>query len=272
MPHNDALVFAVVVLVGAVVIMAVGVVRVLRRSRYTLAQAALLALSRFFTRILWRTRIEGTWDIPPNQGVMIVSNHRCPFDPAIIAMAVDRVMRWMVAKEYCESPFSGPFLRPFGVVPTSRAGHDTAATKMMIRYAEQGEIVGLFPEGRINDTDEFMLPAHVGAAMIALRARVPVVPFYIEGSPYNGTVLGCLLMRAHVRFVIGRPIDLAPWYGREHEREVLEELIKRFVREIARLAGREDFEPRISGGTAGTNRSSRRQSDTPPRQSGDGSG
>jgi 1-acyl-sn-glycerol-3-phosphate acyltransferase len=272
MPHNNALILAVAALVGAAAIVALGVFLARRRSPYTLAQAALLTLSRFFTRAVWRTRIEGSWDIPPGQGVMIVSNHRCPFDPAIIALAVDRVMRWMVAKEYCESRFSGPFLRPFGVVPTSRAGHDTAATKMMIRYAEQGEIVGLFPEGRINDTDEFMLPAHVGAAMIALKARVPVVPCYIEGSPYNGTILGCLVIRARVRLVIGRPIDLAPWYGRESEREVLEELTRRFVGEIARLAGREDFEPQTSGGTAGTSRSCRRRSGTPPRQSGDGSG
>jgi len=245
-PH-DTQFLAVAVLAAMAIALVGAVVLYFRRSSYTTAQTALLTLSSLFTRILWRTQIVGRWPIPHGQGVVIVSNHRCPFDPAFIALAVDRVMRWMVAKEYCEHPVMGLFLRPFGPVPTSRGGHDTAATKMVIRYAQQGEIVGLLPEGRINDTDQFMLPGRPGVAMIALRARVPVVPVYIDGAPYNGTTLGCLLMPARVRVTIGRPIDLAPCYGHEDDREVLEELTKRFLGEIARLAGRDDFEPQIAG-------------------------
>jgi len=243
---NDTRILAVVVLAGMTVVLVGMVVHSLRRSPYTPAQAALLAFASLFTRVLWRARIVGSWPIARGHGAVIVSNHRCPFDPAFIALAVDRVMRWMVAKEYCEHPLMGLFLRPFGPVPTSRAGQDTAATKRIIRYAEQGEIVGLLPEGRINDTGAFMLPGRPGVAMIALRARVPVVPCYIDGAPYDGTTLGCLLMPARVRVVIGRPIDLSPYYGREDDREVLEELTKRFLREIAQLANRGDFEPTIA--------------------------
>jgi len=244
---DDTQILAVAALLGMAAVPLGAVVLRFRRSPYTTAQTALLALAGLFTRILWRARVVGRWPISRGRGVVIVSNHRCPFDPAFIALAVDRVMRWMVAKEYCEHPLTGLFLRPFGPVPTSRGGHDTAATKMIIRYAEQGEIVGLFPEGRINNTKQFMLPGRPGVAMIALRARVPVVPIYIDGSPYDGTTLGCLLMPARVRVEIGRPIDLAPYYGREGERDVLEELTKRFLDEIARLAGCADFEPRIAG-------------------------
>ena len=236
----------VLILLAAAIIGAV--VMYFRRSPYTVAQASLLALSGLFTRFLWRSQVVGTFSIPQEQGVVIVSNHRCPFDPAFIALGVNRVMRWMVAKEYCEHPLMGPFLRPFGPVPTSRAGHDTAATKMIIRYAQEGDIVGLFPEGRINETDQFMLPGRPGVAMIALKARVPVVPCYIEGAPYNPRyILGCMLMPARVRVIFGPPIDLSPYYGRENEREVLEEITKRLLSELARLAGREDFEPKIAG-------------------------
>jgi 1-acyl-sn-glycerol-3-phosphate acyltransferase len=223
------------------------------RSRYTTAQALLLGLASLFTRILWRTRIVGRWPIPRGHGVVIVSNHRGPFDPAFIALAVDRVMRWMVAKEYCEHWFMGRFLRPFGPISTSRGGTDTAATKMAVRYAQSGEIVGLFPEGRINNTSQLLLPGRLGVAMIALRARVPVVPCYIDGAPYDGTTFGCLLMPARVRVTIGHPIDLSPYYGREGDREVLEELTKRFLRELAILAGRPDFEPQVVGRAARPN-------------------
>ena len=241
-------ILAVVVVAALAIMLVFLVVRYFQRSSYTVAQAALLALAGLFTRYLWRTRVVGFWPIPRGQGAVIVSNHRCPFDPAFIALAVDRVMRWMVAKEYCEHPFMGFFLRPFGPVPTTRGGTDTAAVKMIVRYAEQGEIVGLFPEGRINNTDEFLLPGRPGVAMIALKARVPVVPCYIEGAPHNRRwLLGCLLMRARVRVTIGGPIDLSPYYGREGEREVIEEITKQLLRELARLAGRTDFEPQIAG-------------------------
>jgi 1-acyl-sn-glycerol-3-phosphate acyltransferase len=244
---DDTQILAAVVLAGMAAALAWGVARRLRRSPYTTVQTILLTLNMLVTRILWRAEVVGSFAIPHGQGAVLISNHRCPLDPGIIALGVDRVMHWMVAKEYCDHPLTGPFLRPFGVVPTRRGGHDTAATKMIVRYARQGELVGVLPEGRINDTDQFMLPGRSGAAMIALKARAPVVPFYIEGAPYRGSVLGCLLMPAHVRMTIGQPIDLSDYHGREDDREILDELTKRFIREIAKLANRPDFKPEITG-------------------------
>ena len=55
--------------------------------------------------------------------------------------------------------------------------------------------------------------------MIALKARVPIIPCYVTGSPYNGWVLGPLITPAKVRLVIGEPMDLSAYYGREGERE-----------------------------------------------------
>ncbi|MBN1591088.1 MAG: 1-acyl-sn-glycerol-3-phosphate acyltransferase [Pirellulales bacterium] len=244
---NDTKVLAAVVLAGLAAALVCGLVHRIRRSPYTTVQAALLTLNKLVTRILWRAEVVGSVSVPRDQGVVLICNHRCPLDPGIIALGVDRIMHWMVAKEYCDHWLCGAVLRPFGMVPTRRSGHDTAATKLIVRYAQEGQIVGVLPEGRINDTERFMLPGRPGAAMIALKARVPVVPCYIDGAPYDGTILGCLFMPAHVRLTIGRPIDLSPYYGRENERAVLEELTKRFMLEIAKLAGRSDFEPEIAG-------------------------
>ena len=69
----------------------------------------------------------------------------------------------------------------------------------------------------------------------------------MSGSPNPGTSLGPLVTPAKVQLVIGEPIDLSPYYGREDDREVLVELTKQFLREIARLAGQPDFEPQLAG-------------------------
>ncbi|MCX7424670.1 MAG: lysophospholipid acyltransferase family protein [Planctomycetia bacterium] len=247
LPPAETKMLAVGVLAVMGVVLTLVIVRALRHSPYRPAQSIVLAWARITTRILWRARVSGPLPIPPGQGAVIVSNHRCPFDPAFMTLAVDRIMHWMVAKEYCEHPLMGLVLRIFEPIPTNRGGVDTAATKLTIRYAQQGEIVGLFPEGRLNTTRQFMLPGRPGVAMIALRSRVPVIPCYIEGSPYNGTTLGCLLMPAKVRLVVGLPIDLSPYYDRDNDREVLEDLTARFMREIAALAGRPDYEPVVAG-------------------------
>ncbi len=218
-----------------------------KNSPYKPAQNFVFAYNHVMAKILWRARIEGRLELPPGQGAVIICNHHSPIDPSFIALAADRIVHWMVAKEYCQHPLLGWFFRICEAIPTNRAGIDTAATKAAIRYAREGDLVGLLPEGRINTTDQTLLPGRPGAAMIALRAQVPVIPCYLTGSPYDGTILGCFKMPAKVRLRIGEPIDISAYYDRAHDREVLEMLTKQFLAEMARLAGNPDFQPQLAG-------------------------
>ena len=99
----------------------------------------------------------------------------------------------------------------------------------------------------MNVTDELLLPGRSGAALIALRARVPVIPCYVENPPYDGTALGSFFMKAHARVVMGQPIDLSEYYDREGDKSVLPELTKRFLHEIAKLAGQPNYAVKAVG-------------------------
>ena len=223
------------------------VVVMLRRSPFSPAQSVIYALAYVVSRVLWRVTVHSRFPVPPGQGAVIVCNHRSSLDPSFIALTVPRVVHWLVAREYCEFFLFRGLLRLCGSIPTNRGGIDTAATKTAIRIVEQGGLVGLFPEGRINTTHRTLLPGHPGAAMIALKARAPVVPCYIRGAPYDGTLLGCLLMTAAVRLEIGQPIDLSAYFDRAGDRELLDELTLRFLKAIAQLAGDNDFQPQLAG-------------------------
>jgi 1-acyl-sn-glycerol-3-phosphate acyltransferase len=218
-----------------------------RRMGVSQAQLPIYMFNQFMTRVRWRARIEGRIRLPQGHGAVIVCNHIGPVDPAFIALACDRPVHWMVAREYCKLPLVGLALRILEVIPTGRSGIDTAATKLAIRYAQQGDLVGMFPEGRINDSRQFMLPGRAGAAMVALRARVPVVPCYIEGSPFGGQIFRFFFLTAKARLKVGRPIDLTEYYDRAGDREVQRWLTRRFMREIAALAGMPDYEPELAG-------------------------
>jgi 1-acyl-sn-glycerol-3-phosphate acyltransferase len=203
-------------------------------------------VGQFLTRTLWRARVEGRMRWVKNQGAVVVCNHRGPIDPAFVGLACDGPVHWMVAKEYFNYPFFGAMLRYLEAVPTGRRGIDTAATKQILRYAGSGEMVGVFPEGRINTTDRVLLPGYTGAVVIALKARVPIVPCFVSGSPYDPKKIhGFLFQRAQTVFRVGTPIDLTPYYDRAEDRDVQEELTRRVLRAIAALAGRPDYEPEL---------------------------
>jgi 1-acyl-sn-glycerol-3-phosphate acyltransferase len=221
--------------------------RASRRLPLSLAQSFWYGVNYFIARLVWRARVSGPLPIAPDRGAVIVCNHRSSLDPSFIEIATNRVVHWMVAKEYCAHWAMGWILRLAEVIPVNRGGVDTQATKAAIRYARSGGLVALFPEGRINTTAQRLLPGRPGAALIALKARVPVIPCYVHGSPYDGTPLGCLLMPAKVDVRIGQPMDLSEYYGREDEREVLEALTRRFLAAIATLAGDPDFQPKLAG-------------------------
>jgi len=214
-------------------------------TRYTWPQAPIYLLNLVYTRVVWRAKVEGT--LPRDSGAVIVSNHRSSIDPLFIQLASDRIVHWMVAREYALHPLLAWAFRITESIPVSRGGVDTAATKMTIRYAQQGGLVGLFPEGRINMTQALLLPGRPGAALIALRAKVPVIPCYVEGAPFDGTEFGCFLMTAKTRVKIGEPIDLSDYYGQADNREVQGEITKLFLREIAALAGVDDWQGELAG-------------------------
>ena len=226
-----------------------------RRTRYTLPQAVLYSVNTLVTRVLWRAQISGSLPLAPHEGGVIVSNHRSGIDPLLIQLTTKRVVHWMVAREYIEHPSMAWAFRILRSIPVNRGGVDTAATKLAIRIAKQGGLVGNFPEARVNVTERLLLPGRSGAALIALRARVRVVPCYVIDPPYDGSALGPFLMTGKARVLVGSPLDLSEYFQREGEEGVLEEITKRFLIEIARLAGAHNFTPEL----AAKNRQPRKQ-------------
>jgi 1-acyl-sn-glycerol-3-phosphate acyltransferase len=217
------------------------------RSPYTIAQTLLWIPGLLLVKVLWRATLPSKLPLAPHQGAVIVCNHRSSIDPFFVQVMAHRDVHWMVAKEYCDSPAFGWFLRLVEVIPTNRGGIDTIATKVAIRHVQNGKIVGMFPEGRINMTEDVLLPGRPGAAMIALQAGVPILPCYIEGSPYDKTPWSPFLMRTKARVRFGRLIDTTPYLADVEDREVHAALTMRAMKEIARLAGQPDFEPQLAG-------------------------
>ena len=191
--------------------------------RYTPWERVLYAPVYAIARVLWRVEIE--WrcesgaEIHANSqdarnrllddrmsgGAVLIANHRCSVDPFFVQLIGGRRVHWMVAGEYFKHFLFGPLLRTYQAIPTNRGGVDTASTKRAIALAKSGRFVGMFPEGRINRTSCPLLTIRPGAAIVALRANVPLVPIWIEGAPKGWAVYSALFLPAKVRIIVGPP-------------------------------------------------------------------
>ena len=240
----DVLAAGWLLLVGAGLLTAAGVG--MRRSPYPPVQTLFYVAAYLCTRLLWRAKPPAGFPFSSGMGGVVVCNHRSSIDPFFVQVCCDRPIHWMVAREYCEHPAFRWFLRRCEVIPVNRGGIDTQATKAAIRLAARGELIGMLPEGRINMSSEFMLPVRPGAVLVALKARVPILPCYIHNAPYGGTPWSPFFIPSRVRLVFGELIDLAEYYDRQDEEGLIGQLTLRVAREIARLANR-DFQPRLAG-------------------------
>lgn len=187
-----------------------------RKGRYTTAERLLYAPVYVLARILWRVEInwDPSWGERSNHemlrdrisgGAVLIANHRSSVDPFFVQLAAGDRVHWMVAGEYFKHFLFGPLLRSYQAIPTNRGGFDNASTKRAIRLASEGGMVGMFPEGRINRTFAPMLSIRPGAAMVAARAGVPLVPIWIIGAPSGNQVYSALFRAAHVRVIVGSP-------------------------------------------------------------------
>jgi 1-acyl-sn-glycerol-3-phosphate acyltransferase len=245
MPHDT---LAVAFLAAIPVVALVLAWRWFRHTAYTPIQGCLFLVVLLLARVLWRARVPPL-PLTPGRGAIIISNHRSSIDPLFVQVVSRRVIHWMVAREYCEHWAFGWFLRQAQVIPVSRAGLDAAATRTAMRLVAEGHWVGMFPEGRINMTDQLMLPGRPGAVLVALKTGVPILPCYIAGAPYAGTDLSPFLMPARVTVRFGEPIDFSGYEEGTATGDAVHVgvLLVHAMRAIARLAGREDFEPAVAG-------------------------
>jgi 1-acyl-sn-glycerol-3-phosphate acyltransferase len=213
-------------------------------------QNLFMLMARLCTIFLWRT-VNGPFPHLPQRGLVVVCNHRSSVDPFFVQASTLRGIYWMVAREFVDHKAFRWFLEKCEVIPVNRGGIDTAATKIAIRKVSLGQVVGMFPEGRINMSERLFLPGRPGAAMVAIKSRGAIVPCYIQGAPYWKVAWSPFFMPATVRVKYGEVIDSDLYADRveagEDEMVVAAELLMRIMKAMAVLAGQPDFEPELAG-------------------------
>lgn len=132
-------------------------------------------------RICQRIHVHGEENIPKSGGALLCSNHIAIRDAFLIAASFPRPVRFLSKAELFRIPVLRSCLRVLGAVPINRGGTDIDAVRTSVELLRLGEAVALFPQGhRYPGVDPATTPRKNGAALIAYRAKVPVVPICIK--------------------------------------------------------------------------------------------
>jgi 1-acyl-sn-glycerol-3-phosphate acyltransferase len=181
--------------------------RQLPRHENRVAIRILFALDTLFARIYHHLKVIQPCQIPLRGPAILACNHTSSIDPAFIqAVCRNRLITWMMAREYMDIKGTGWFYRTLGAIPVERSGRDTTPLRAAIRALEAGQILGVFPEGKIAKTAE-LLPFQTGVALMAIKTGAPVYPAYLTGTQRNKEMLDAVLYRNEATISFGYPVE-----------------------------------------------------------------
>ena len=128
-----------------------------------------------------RGRIYDADRVPQAGPLVIVSNHASDFDPPLLSNCMRRPVAFMAKEELFQVPVLAPLIRWYGAYPVKRGAGDRAAIRAALASLEAGWATGVFLQGTRTDDGRITEPK-LGAALIASKAQVPLVPVSLWGT------------------------------------------------------------------------------------------
>lgn len=173
--------------------------------------------------------------IPVEGSILLTTNHLSRLDTPFLLSITERTdLVAIVAKKYQQKPIFRWVLGKIGtMVWMDRENTDFSAVREALAYLRKGMIVGIAPEGTRSRDSQGLLEGKQGAALLAARAEVPIIPVGIVGSE-NVSRAFLRLRRPSVTITIGKPYTL-PAFNREDRQVWLSKYTDEIMCRIAAL-------------------------------------
>ncbi len=180
---------------------------VVRGPMRTGLQNLLWRVTRLYCQALHRLRVTGAHRVPREGPVLLVANHIAGTDPLLVQAALPRLVRWMMARDMMKRSLGWAW-RAGEVIGVNRDGNDRAAMREAIEVLCDGQVVGIFPEGQINEEPSELMAFQPGLALIAEKADALIVPVYISGMRPGLGPWKPLWRLSRSRVVFGEPVSV----------------------------------------------------------------
>ena len=145
-------------------------------------------LVRLFVFVVHRAQFEGRHHIPHQGPVILACNHTTALDPFVMQAACPRLIRWLMLTSYrfrLMEPLwraADPICLEIGKGAEKHTG-GTKQVRQIVARLKEGQVVGMFPEGRLQYDDRILKRFQPGVATCARLAGAAIVPCWIDGTP-----------------------------------------------------------------------------------------
>ena len=135
-----------------------------------------------FFMLIHGTKYVGLDNIPKTGPVILAGNHTGNTDALLMLGGPERIVHMMAKKELFKTKFTNAFFKSMACISVDRSIHDENAKSEAIKVLNDGGLIGIFPEGTVNKTNDIIMPFKYGAVSFAKKTNAYIVPFSITGS------------------------------------------------------------------------------------------
>ena len=192
---------------------------------YIIAKIKFLIIFKLFFRL----KVTGQQNIPQDGPFIIVANHSSLLDPVILGVSVRPKVIFVAAAYLFEIRWLGYLLRKANSIPVQRE-NDIKAIKQSLKILQRGGVLGIFPEGGV-DRQKDDLPIKAGAAYLATKVGVPIVPIKIKGAD-KVLPRGAKFIRSlnKIEVQIKKPIFCSRHTNKN--KEIIKRVVESYIKEI----------------------------------------
>lgn len=143
---------------------------------------------------------------------IVVANHISGLDPLLLIACARRPLRFLIAREQYRRFGLQWLFRAAGCIPVDRETSPEKALRQAFKALREGEVVALFPIGKIHLPSDPPRRSKAGASRLAANTGAPVIPLRISGVAHPGRILPAVFLRSRAR-VDGLPLIEAAGKG-----------------------------------------------------------
>lgn len=187
-----------------------------------------LVITNIIFKLFFRVELVNRQKVPEKGPALFCANHNSLIDMFFLGYRLKTWIYWMAKDDLFKNPLLAFIFKKLGAFPVKRGASDVGSIKSVYKLLEEGKVVGIFPQGtRVKPGDSGKFKVKPGAAMVAVKAGVPIIPAVIEG---NYRLFG------KIKVIYGDPFFLEADKGKKYTNAELTEMSRDIIKRVYLLS------------------------------------